>query len=184
VTIAAGALGPARTAGTRHRPRAVIRALPWRLALMLVPCAAAAIASGGVTAQRADASAARALLSLTDEARADAGLPPLARNDALTRVALAHAREMARTGDFAHVSAAGGTLQSRAGAAGYGGWRVLAENLATDAGAPDAAAIVAAWLRSPAHRANLLSAELRDAGAACVVADGRAWCALEFGARE
>lgn len=129
---------------------------------------------------------ANAIIARVNDARAGAGLRPLMRDGALTRAAERHARGIAAAGALAHIAHDGSGPDTRAAAAGYAGWDVIAENLATARGAPDAQAILAAWMASASHRANVLAPDVRDAGAACYVtggARGRSWCVLEFGAR-
>jgi hypothetical protein len=69
---------------------------------------------------------------------------------------------MATRGFFGHIGPGGTTLVQRDSAAGYLKWTYLAENLA--AGQRSPADVVAAWLNSPEHRANLLSSRVREIG--------------------
>jgi uncharacterized protein YkwD len=151
---------------------------------------AAALALAGAGGDHAGDGGARrtagAITDRTNGARAQQGLPPLTLDPALTRAAGAYARELARSGVLDHNGPGGSTVDTRAAAHGYDDWTFLGENLATGSGAPDAAALVEAWLRSPEHRRNLLSPDLSEFGAGCYVISGagpRYWCALELGAR-
>lgn len=114
--------------------------------------------------------AGRRVLELVNEARArprrcgwkrfDAAAP-LALSDTLHRAALAHARDMASRKSLSHSGSDGGTVGDRATRAGYR-WRVVGENIA--AGQPTPEQVVAGWLRSPRHCANLMDADYSDMG--------------------
>lgn len=175
-----------RTAGETRRQKAAGRMRPWLIVALIAAAGVAVMAATeGVPEATPDRAAARSILAHTNGIRADAGLTPLAYDAALARAAERHAREIAATDRLDHIGAGGTTPDARAEAQGYAGWRVVAENLSSSAGPPDATAIVAAWMASETHRANILAPDLRDAGAACYVAGdpARAWCALELGAR-
>ena len=103
-----------------------------------------------------------AVARLVNRERAARGLPPLAVDMRLAAAASAHAADLARRGVSGHEGSDGSGPAQRAGAAGYA-WRVIAENVA--AGQPDAATAVAAWMRSPGHRANILATDVRHVGA-------------------
>ncbi|HEY5559832.1 MAG TPA: CAP domain-containing protein, partial [Steroidobacteraceae bacterium] len=115
------------------------------------------------------------VLELVNEARArprrcgrkrfDAAAP-LVLSDTLQRAALAHARDMAGRNGLSHAGSDGSTAGDRATRAGYR-WRVVGENIA--AGQPTAAQVVAGWLESPRHCANLMDADYVDMGVAYAV---------------
>ncbi|HSA54929.1 MAG TPA: CAP domain-containing protein [Gemmatimonadaceae bacterium] len=67
-------------------------------------------------------------------------------------------------GKLAHTfpGAAYPALEDRMAAAGYD-WSAVAENVAIDY--RDAAGVVAGWMRSPGHRANILSTTYTEMGA-------------------
>jgi uncharacterized protein YkwD len=115
------------------------------------------------------------LLAAVNAARAaaSASLPPLKADARLTAAALDHCAFEQRTHRFGHQGIGDGTPWDRLGQVGYV-YRAAAENLAY--GYQDVAAVVAAWLASPAHRANLLGPYL-DAGMARA---GDYWC-LDLG---
>ncbi len=86
-----------------------------------------------------------------NQVRAAHGLPPLREDPHLQRAARAHSREMLATGVFRH--GAFGTRLVEFDVRS----RIAGENLAWGTGSLGAPAhIVAAWLASPEHRANLL----------------------------
>jgi uncharacterized protein YkwD len=126
-------------------------------------CPAAGQALGAVAAAAVEA----ALLCLVNGERAARGLPPVGRTAALELSAQRHAADMVSRRYFAHVSPSGGTLDKRAGRAGYitaPCW-ALGENLARaplDAASADA--VVEAWMASPKHRSVILDGDFRDGG--------------------
>jgi uncharacterized protein YkwD len=126
------------------------------------------------------AAVAAATLCLVNRERASHGAPPLADDAPLDVVASAHSREMVERDYFDHVSPSGLTAAERILSAGDGstvglpgrGHRFrLAENIATAGGRlATPANIVASWMRSPAHRANILDPGLRASGTGVVPA--------------
>jgi len=115
----------------------------------------AAPANGDVAALAAE------VVRLTNTERRKRGLPALAPNRNLTKSAQAHADFMARHDCFAHRCPKEPPLAQRARNAGYR-YRSVAENIA--AGAPTPAEVVAGWMDSPGHRANILRPEMREIG--------------------
>ncbi len=87
--------------------------------------------------------------------------PPLVLSDALQRAALAHARDMADRSSLSHAGRDGSTPAERATRAGYR-WRVVGENIAAGQSTPEK--VVAEWLRSSRHCANLMSPDYSDMG--------------------
>lgn len=100
------------------------------------------------------------IVALSNAARRQAGVRPLVADTALDRVAMAHARDMAERSYFDHVSPEGHDLARRLGDAGIT-YSTAGENIAGNA---SAGGTVRAWLASPGHRANLLSAEFTRVG--------------------
>lgn len=116
--------------------------------------------------------AGKAILRLVNEARgrprrcgaeAFAAAAPLAWNEALAEAALAHSRDMAQRNYFSHADPAGRSAAQRAMQAGYR-WSHVGENIAAGLGAPEQ--VVAGWLASPGHCANIMAPEFADMGAA------------------
>jgi uncharacterized protein YkwD len=88
----------------------------------------------------------------------------LTLNPHLTRAALAHSREMAKTGDFDHREHDGSTPAVRVARAGYGASRIVGENIA--AGAMTAAEVTGGWLASPPHCENIMDGRFTQTGIA------------------
>ena len=94
---------------------------------------------------------------LTNAERAAVGVAPLEGNPQLTLAAQRYADVMADTACFGHNCGPVPRLGDRAKAAGAARWGFIGENVA--AGQPTPERVVAAWMASPTHRANLLNPE-------------------------
>jgi uncharacterized protein YkwD len=87
---------------------------------------------------------------------------------------------MATTGQFGHPGADGSGPADRMNAAGYDTGRGWAENIAR--GQDSAEAVMAAWMGSPDHRANILDCGLRAFGVgAARSASGQLFWTQDFG---
>lgn len=122
------------------------------------------------------AAVAAEVLELVNRARSEArdcgrerfdAAPPLRLSTALNEAAALHAQDMAGRGAAEHRGSDGSLAGDRIRRAGYA-WRVSAENVA--AGQRDAAAVIAAWLESPGHCANLMGPHFTDMGIAFALA--------------
>jgi uncharacterized protein YkwD len=109
-----------------------------------------------------------AAVCLVNRERADHGEQPLVRDGALDYAAQAHSESMWANSYFEHDGPGGSSPLSRMRAAGYiGGAQSfeVGENIGWGTlwlGSPRA--IVAAWMASPGHRANILDARFRETG--------------------
>jgi uncharacterized protein YkwD len=92
-----------------------------------------------------------------------AAVGPLAWNEALAEAALAHSRDMAQKNYFSHLDPAGNSVAERVAGTGYR-WRHVGENIAAGLGEPEQ--VVAGWLASPGHCANIMAPDFADMGAA------------------
>jgi len=95
-----------------------------------------------------------------NQARKDAGAPPLEYDKSLESVAQSHAEEMRRLNYAAHRSPTTGMVTDRANAAGIK-WRRIGENVALN---QSALAAHVSLLESPAHRANVMDPEFTRIG--------------------
>ena len=125
-------------------------------------CAGADVLPSPTTATTAKA----ATLCLLNAERAGQGVAPLASDAVLEQAATAYSATMIAQRFFAHVSPAGQLLEQRLAPyfTGAQTWDV-GENLAwgeTSLATPRA--IVAGWMQSDAHRANILSARFTEIG--------------------
>jgi uncharacterized protein YkwD len=91
---------------------------------------------------------------------------PLELSPTLSQVAMEHARDMANHGKMSHRGSDGSEPAQRVTRAGYR-WRTTAENVA--AGQPGAEAVVAHWLNSPGHCANLMGTQFTQMGVAFAI---------------
>lgn len=105
---------------------------------------------------------------LLNQARADAGLPPLAEHEDLVAAAQAQARSMADAGDLTHNPTLGKGIE---------GWAKLGENIGR---AGSVASTHKALMGSAPHRANILEAAYTHVGVGVVVRDGTVWVAQVF----
>ena len=117
---------------------------------------------------------------LTNRERVRASLTPLRRNADLARVAQLQAEQMAAAGKLAHdlPGARYPTLASRMKLIGYQ-YRSVGENVAE--GFTSGAALMAGWMTSAPHRANLLSVRYTETGVGMARArSGRTYTAQVF----
>jgi uncharacterized protein YkwD len=110
-----------------------------------------------------------AILCLVNRERASAGERALSPVASLVAAAQRHTEEMAFGDFFDHVGPHGDTPLSRVRAAGYfsgtHGAYEIGENIAFGTGwLATPRSIVAGWMSSPGHRANILDGRFRDTG--------------------
>jgi uncharacterized protein YkwD len=154
---------------------------PPRRAITLMASLAALALAAPAGAQAADCSGAdvvpaagntplvaQATLCLVNAERTAQGMGALAEVAGLTQPSAAYSNRMVAEGFFAHESPDGGTLTDRLTAAAYvsrGGDWTIGENIAWGQGELSTPrSIVAAWMASPGHRANILTREYKEIG--------------------
>jgi len=114
---------------------------------------------------------ARAISCLVNWARSQDRRTRLVRRTALQRAAALKGQRVASCGQFSHTPC-GSAVTAAVQAVGYR-YATFGENLfAGTWGHVSARDVVAAWLQSPPHRANLLGRSFRDVGVAPVLAHG------------
>ena len=143
------------------------------LAVLLLMCMSGAPPSSTRAASRnfrrylpllagaAQSSIAQQVIDLTNQQRQQHGCAALVFSPQLTAAASVHSQDMALRDLFSHTGSNGSTMISRVVATGYS-YAQLAENLAV--GPSTAEDVVAGWMNSPGHRANILNCDLRDLG--------------------
>ena len=132
------------------------------MALVALTCLVSSVPTAA--ASPASANLEQDVVRLVNVARAAQGVGPVVVRSALVRAARAHSRDMVTRGFFAHNAPGGQDFGSRI-LGYYKPRRAIGETIAWGAGAtasPDA--IVAGWLRSPAHRATLLDRRFTGIG--------------------
>lgn len=119
--------------------------------------------------------AAKRALQLVNQAREQprrcgdqifAATKPLVLNSLLTQAAQAHSDEMARLLYVEHEGKDGSTPSSRVARAGYR-WQVVGENVAAGEGGVDL--LIADWLGSPHHCANIMDPRFSEMGLAFAI---------------
>ena len=120
-------------------------------------------------------------IDLINQQRLSAGLAPLEAEMRLIEAAVLHSEDMALHNFFDHTGSDGSSPWDRFTRAGYP-MTAGAENIAAGYGTP--AAVVAGWMNSSGHRANILNGSVRHIGVGHVFYSpspyGRYWTA-DFG---
>ena len=110
------------------------------------------------------------ILTLVNQARATArkcgitsyaAAPALRLNTLLTNAAQLHSQDMASKNFFSHTGSNGSSPFTRITAQGYR-WSTAGENIA--AGYGTAQTVVAGWLTSPGHCANIMNPRFKELG--------------------
>lgn len=103
------------------------------------------------------------IIEATNKERIKAGLMPLRSNAMLTHSAMIKTNDMITRQYFEHDSPDGKAVSDLVLAAGYD-YVIVGENLARGNFA-DATDLVSEWMKSPGHRANILSPKYQEIGA-------------------
>ncbi|MGB8858820.1 MAG: CAP domain-containing protein [Ilumatobacteraceae bacterium] len=155
----------------------------------LLAATAVLVGSGAVAGQGVDANSSVATVPITapaqvgvapalrlwtpcvdgiNAARAGAGAAPLTIDTRLAKAASEHSADQARQQRLSHVGPDGTNAGSRLATVGYR-WTTWGENVA--AGQADCDTVVAAWLASSAHRANILNSAFQHVGVGLVLGE-------------
>lgn len=126
----------------------------------------------------------RHVLGLVNKERKNAGLEPLTNNKVLKQTAVKKSRQMGDLGYFSHY-APDGTLTYdwlRDGGHDYRSWgENIANNYDHGTAKKTAKAIMASWMKSEGHRANILSPDFELIGIGIRQIDGRVYATQIFG---
>lgn len=117
------------------------------------------------------------VVQLVNDARQENGLQPLAASGELSRVARIKSQDMVDQNYFSHTSPTYGTPFQMLTSFGVS-YRTAGENIAYGQRTPRE--VVAAWMNSPGHRANILNASYTQIGVG-YVASGNYWTQLFTG---
>lgn len=120
----------------------------------------------------------RIVLDMTNRDRTAQGLPALQWNPALAAAAMQHAQKMVQTSDLSHDLPGEESLVQRTAQAGAH-FSAVAENIAYG---PSPAIIEQEWMRSVAHRTNILDDRMNAVGIALIPAAGTLWAVEDFAA--
>ncbi len=117
------------------------------------------------------------VLALVNWNRRKHGCGPLTLDQRLISAANRHAADMARRDYFDHESPGGRDAGDRVTGAGYA-WSRYGENIAKGQDSPYE--VMVAWLRSPAHRKNILDCQLDEMGTGLAVEGRTAYWVQDF----
>lgn len=141
------------------------------LALLVAGCGSSPPAWEGAAPAPDDVTTLTELVLLVNEARAEGrecgshgwfgAASPLRSDPRLMGVAQAHSEDQRTRGVMSHEGSDGSRPSERVSDAGYD-WRTVGENVAR--GYPDAASVMAGWLGSAGHCANLMNPAFEDLG--------------------
>ncbi len=122
------------------------------------------------------------LIELTNLERQKAGLGPLTYNPNLGQSAQSYAELLSTGACWGHNCGPVPDLIDRDTLAGYGGWLHIGENIAGGQQTPER--VIANWMASPTHRANILDPSFKEIGVGLALGGPykRYW-AQEFGTR-
>jgi len=107
------------------------------------------------------------VVQLTNEIRVQHGLAPLQVHPALSKSARWMAQDMVQHDYLRHTDFLGREIDPRLPEFGYEDYREIGENIAGGQLTPEE--VVADWMKSPGHRANLLNPNFREIGVAHLV---------------
>jgi uncharacterized protein YkwD len=125
---------------------------------------------GGANPTSSEAAMAQQVLTLVNQERANnGGLPPLAWNTECADCAFQHSRDMDERNFFAHTNPDGESPFDRMAAMGIS-YSAAGENIAAGYGTP--ANVMAGWMGSAGHRANILSTNFTEIGIGVRVSGG------------
>ena len=159
------------TVSTQHPPSSPAPSRRWRtysvtgilgLGALAGQCAAPQCAPAPPAPAPAPAAGAiQQVLDLTNQRRAENGLPGLVLNQALVNAAQGHSDDQAARATMSHSGSDGSSAGQRIERQGYR-WSAWAENVAM--GYPDAASVMDGWMGSSGHRANILGRNVTEIG--------------------
>ena len=141
------------------------------------PKTSAAAPTHQASSPAADTSAQAAVLALVNEERAKVGCSPVTASASLASLAQDFSDDMAARGFFSHTDPDGQTPWDRATKAGVTG--LGGENIAR--GQADAQAVMASWMNSEGHRANILNCDYKTLGVGVHYGSGGPWWTQDFG---
>ncbi|MER5795805.1 CAP domain-containing protein [Streptomyces sp. NPDC001980] len=101
------------------------------------------------------------MLELVNAERSKVGCSALTLNTTLSKVAQAHSEDMALHQNMSHVGSDGSSPGDRITSAGYT-WSAYGENVAYGYASPEQ--VMAGWMASPGHKANILNCTFKEIG--------------------
>ncbi|GAB2968854.1 hypothetical protein GCM10023080_034870 [Streptomyces pseudoechinosporeus] len=101
------------------------------------------------------------IVQLVNAERSKAGCSPVTLNAVLTKAAQAHSKDMAAHRNMSHTGSDGSSPGDRITRAGYS-WSTYGENVAYGYATPEQ--VMAGWMSSPGHKANILNCAFKEIG--------------------
>ncbi|MEU2155370.1 CAP domain-containing protein [Streptomyces sp. NPDC019396] len=101
------------------------------------------------------------IVALVNAERSKAGCSPVKLNATLSKAAQAHSEDMASHKNMSHTGSDGSDPGARITRAGYD-WSTYGENVAYGYDSPES--VMAGWMDSPGHKANILNCEFKEIG--------------------
>lgn len=138
------------------------RILPTLLTILVTLAVTAGSALVGAAPASAVTTREAAMLTKINNARTAHGLRPLRLSGELSTLARSHSRQMASTTTLFHTSSFSSICC----------WSAIAENVGTG---DSVRTVHRAFMRSSAHRSNVLDRRMRQVGVGIVAAGGRLW---------
>lgn len=123
---------------------------------------------------------AQQVAGLVNVERVKHGCHRVAVNAKLTAAAQGHADDMAAHSYYQHATPDGKDPGTRLTSAGYR-WKRWGENIGK--GSRDPRTVMAAWMRSGAHRSNILNCAFREIGVGVNMRSNGPWWTQDFAAR-
>ncbi|GAB7058922.1 CAP domain-containing protein [Streptomyces mexicanus] len=156
-TTATTAPAPSRTSAASH-PRPAASA---GTAQASNPAAATPAATGTPRSAATASGDIERVVELVNAERGKVGCSPLTLNTELTEAAQAHSEDMAAHRTMSHTGSDGSSPGERITRAGYA-WSSYGENVAYGYATPEQ--VMAGWMNSPGHRANILDCDFKEIG--------------------
>lgn len=125
------------------------------------PVATQPAATSNTTVSSSNLTYEQKVAELVNIERKNAGLAPLTLDTAISNVARLKSQDMAKNNYFAHQSPTYGSAGDMLTKYGIK-WSAWGENIASGQKTPEA--VVTAWMNSPGHRANIMSANFTKLG--------------------
>ena len=102
---------------------------------------------------------------ILNQRRTENGLSAIKWCEDMAKVARVHSLEMAQFKYFSHAGRDGKMVNDRADLLGFSNWQALGENIAFSRGYEKPAELACeGWMKSPAHRDNILNTRWKEAG--------------------
>ncbi|MEU1594957.1 CAP domain-containing protein [Streptomyces sp. NPDC005708] len=172
---------PQRKATAPTHPRKTVAPAPRTTApsapkTTAAPAATPTPSSPAAATATAPATVAR-ILALVNAERSKVGCSALTLNATLTKVAQAHSEDMAAHRNMSHTGSDGSSPGDRITRAGYN-WSTYGENVAYGYATPEE--VMAGWMSSPGHKANILNCSFKEIGVGLAQPDS--YWTQDFGA--